>query len=93
VRKTDNLHMGPPGPSYITSAWTEEKTSLPRIPLLLRFNAPLPNTGRIENTASFIVACLFVADGMCLPRRCLAMAAYIRLTIQAFSHHVSICYS
>jgi hypothetical protein len=49
-----------------------------------------------ENTSSlllgsyFIVACIFVAAGMCLPSRWLAMIIYSDFTVQAFR---VICYN
>jgi hypothetical protein len=39
-----------------------------------------------KNTS--IVACLFVAAGTCLPRRCLAMNVYSDFTIPASRRHV-----
>jgi hypothetical protein len=37
-----------------------------------------------------IVACVFVAAGMCLPSRCLAINVYSDFTIPAFQRHVTI---
>jgi hypothetical protein len=39
-----------------------------------------------------IVACEFVAAGMCLPRNCLAMDYSSKFTIQAFGRHVTIIF-
>jgi hypothetical protein len=37
-----------------------------------------------------IVACIFVAAGMCLPSRCLTMDLYCDFAIRAFGRHVAI---
>jgi hypothetical protein len=47
--------------------------------------APLHSNGRIGNTASSFVACLFAASDTCLPCRFLSMGVFIRFTIPAFS--------
>jgi hypothetical protein len=51
------------------------------------FTAPLHSNG-----SYLIVACVFVAAGMCLPSRFLAMPIYSDFTISAFRRHVTICY-
>jgi hypothetical protein len=43
-----------------------------------------------SNASYSIVACVFVAMGMCLPSSCLAMNVYSDLTIPAFGRHVTI---
>jgi hypothetical protein len=48
------------------------------------FTALLYNNGRYS-----IVACIFVAAGMCLSGRCLAMNVYSDFAIPAFGRHVS----
>jgi hypothetical protein len=50
------------------------------------FTAPLNSNG-----SYLIVACIFVAEGMCLPSRCLAMNIYSDFTIPAFGSHVTVC--
>jgi hypothetical protein len=50
------------------------------------FTAPLHSNGNY-----LIVACVFVATGMCLPSRCLPMNAYSDFTIQASGRHVTVC--
>jgi hypothetical protein len=47
--------------------------------------APLHSNGSYS-----IVACLFVAIGMCLPSRCLAMNVYSDFTIPTFGRHIKI---
>jgi hypothetical protein len=42
-----------------------------------------------SNESYSIVACIFVAAGMCLPSRCLAMNIYSDFIIQAFGRHVT----
>jgi hypothetical protein len=49
------------------------------------FTAPL-----LSNGSYSIVACVFVAVGMCLPCRCLAMNVNFDVTISAFGWHVTI---
>jgi hypothetical protein len=49
------------------------------------FAAPLHSNGSYS-----IVACAFVAAGMCLPSRCLAMNVCSDFTIPAFGRHVTI---
>jgi hypothetical protein len=50
-------------------------------------------TGPLHSNGSYlIVACVFVAAGMSLPTRCLAMYFYSDFTIPAFGHHVRIFY-
>jgi hypothetical protein len=49
------------------------------------YTAPLHNNGIYS-----IVACVFVAAGMCLPSRCLAMKVYSDFAIPAFGRHVTI---
>jgi hypothetical protein len=49
-----------------------------------RFHCYPPNTS--------IVACLFVAAGKCLPRRCLVLNVYSDFTILVFGRHVTISY-
>jgi hypothetical protein len=49
------------------------------------FTAPLH-----RNWSYSIVACVFVAAGMCLPSCCLAMNIYSDFTIPAFGRHVTI---
>jgi hypothetical protein len=49
------------------------------------FTAPLHS-----NRSYSIVACAFVASGMCLPSRCLAMIVYSDFTIPVFGRHVTI---
>jgi hypothetical protein len=49
------------------------------------FTKPLHSNGSYS-----IVPCVFVAAGMCLPSRCLAMNVYSDFTIPAFARHVSI---
>jgi hypothetical protein len=44
---------------------------------------PFPNN-------PFLVACVFVAAGMCLPSRCLAMNVYSGSTIAALRRHVRV---
>jgi hypothetical protein len=43
-----------------------------------------------SNGSDSIVACVFVAAGMCLPRRCLAMKGYFDFAIPAFERHVTV---
>jgi hypothetical protein len=57
------------------------------------FTETFPRNGSIGNTASSTVAGLFVAADTRLPRRCLAMAVFIRCTIPAFSRHVTVCWN
>jgi hypothetical protein len=67
---------------YNHSAWTTLKTQ----PLCCWegvLTAPLHSNGRYS-----IVACVFVAVGMCLPSRCLVMNSYSDFTIPAFGCHV-----
>jgi hypothetical protein len=45
-----------------------------------------------RNGSLSIVACVFVAAGMCLPSRCLAMNVYSDFAIPAFGRHVTIFY-
>jgi hypothetical protein len=49
------------------------------------FTAPLHSNGSYS-----IFACVFVAKGMCLPSRCLAMKVYSDFTIPAFERNVTI---
>jgi hypothetical protein len=49
------------------------------------FAVPLHSYGRYS-----VVACVFVAAGMCLPSRCLTMNIYSHFTIPAFGRHVTI---
>jgi hypothetical protein len=49
------------------------------------FIAPLHSNGSYS-----IVVCVFVAAGMCLPSRCLAMNVYSDFTTPAFGRHVTI---
>jgi hypothetical protein len=49
------------------------------------FTAPLHNNGSYS-----IVACAFVAAGMCLPSRCLAMNVCSDFTIPALRRHVTL---
>jgi hypothetical protein len=51
---------------------------------------PLPSNCRIENTASSIVVGLFGAAETYVPRRCLAIAAFIRSIVPALSRHVTL---
>jgi hypothetical protein len=37
-----------------------------------------------------LVACVFVAAGMCLPSRCLAMSIYFEFAIPALGRHITI---
>jgi hypothetical protein len=41
-----------------------------------------------QNKNTSIVACLFVAAGTCLPRRCLVMNVYSDFTIPTFGRHI-----
>jgi hypothetical protein len=43
-----------------------------------------------SNGSYSIVACVFVAAGMCLPSRCLAINIYSDFTMPAFEGHVTI---
>jgi hypothetical protein len=43
-----------------------------------------------RNGSYYIVACVLVAAGMCLPSRCLVMNIYSDFTIPAFGHRVTI---
>jgi hypothetical protein len=52
--------------------------------------SPFPSNGRMENTASSIVACLFFAMDV-FTRRCLSIATSIHSIIPAFSRHIAIC--
>jgi hypothetical protein len=48
-------------------------------------------TVQLHSNGSYsIVACVFVAAGMCLPSRCLAMNVYSDFTIPAFGLHVTV---
>jgi hypothetical protein len=48
-------------------------------------------TALLHSNGSYpIVACVFVAAGMCLPSRCLAMNDYSDFAIPAFGRHVTI---
>jgi hypothetical protein len=49
------------------------------------FTAPLHNNGTYS-----IVSCVFVAAGMCLPSRYIAINVYSDFTIPAFGRHVTI---
>jgi hypothetical protein len=49
------------------------------------FTEPLHSNGRYS-----IVACVFVAEGMCLPSRCLGLNVYSDFVIPAFGRHVTI---
>jgi hypothetical protein len=49
------------------------------------FITPLNTNGSYS-----IFACVFVAAGMCLPSRCIAMNVYSDFTIPAFDSHVTI---
>jgi hypothetical protein len=49
------------------------------------FTAPLYSKGRYS-----IVACVFVAEGMFLPNRCLAITAHSNFAIPTFGRHVTI---
>jgi hypothetical protein len=49
------------------------------------FTAPVHNNG-----SYLIVACVFIAAGMCLPSCCLAMDVTSDFTIPAFGRHVRI---
>jgi hypothetical protein len=49
------------------------------------FTAPLHSNGSYS-----IVAFVFIAAGMCLPSRCLAMNVYFAFAILAFGRHVTI---
>jgi hypothetical protein len=62
------------GPCYIASVRIQQKPPFPSLEL--------------SNIS--IVACLFVAAGTCLPRRCLATNVYSDSTIPAFRRHVTI---
>jgi hypothetical protein len=46
-----------------------------------------------SNGSHSIVACVFVAAGMCLPSLCLAMNVYSDSTISDFGRHVTIPYA
>jgi hypothetical protein len=45
-----------------------------------------------SNGSNSIIACVFVAAGMCLPSRCLAMNVYSDCTIPTFGLHVIILF-
>jgi hypothetical protein len=48
-------------------------------------------TAPLHSSESYsIVACVFVAAGMCSPSRCLEINVYSEITISAFGRHVSI---
>jgi hypothetical protein len=49
-------------------------------------------TDCMENTASniFIVMCVFIATGMCLPSRCLAVDVFSVSPIPAVRRHVTV---
>jgi hypothetical protein len=49
------------------------------------FTAPLRSNG-----SYLIVACVFVAAGICLPSRCLAMNIHSDFTISAFGTHITV---
>jgi hypothetical protein len=51
------------------------------------FTAPLSSNGSYS-----IVACVFVAAGMCLPSSCLAMVVSSDFTIPVLGRHVPICF-
>jgi hypothetical protein len=57
-----------------------------------RGNRSLSIVGKacLQRRCIAIVACVFVAAGMCLPSRCLAMNVYSDFTIPAFGRHVTI---
>jgi hypothetical protein len=44
-----------------------------------------------RNISYFIVACLFMFTGSCLPSRCLEINVYSGCAIQAFRRHVTVC--
>jgi hypothetical protein len=48
-------------------------------------------TSLYSNKSYLIVAYVFVAAGMCLPSRCLAMKIYSDFAIPAFWRHVAVC--
>jgi hypothetical protein len=50
--------------------------------------APLHNNGSYST-----VACVFIAAGMCLPSRCLALNVYSVFAVPAFDRHVTILYA
>jgi hypothetical protein len=49
------------------------------------FTAPLHNNGSFS-----IFACVFVATGLCLPSRRLAVNVYFNFAIAAFGRHVTV---
>jgi hypothetical protein len=49
------------------------------------FTAPLHSNGSYS-----FVACVFVAAGMCLPSRCLAMNVYPDFAVPAFGRHITV---
>jgi hypothetical protein len=49
------------------------------------FTAPLHSNGSYS-----IFACLFVAAGMCLPSRCLAMSVYSNIILLDFGRHITL---
>jgi hypothetical protein len=49
-------------------------------------------TALLNSNGSYsIVACIFIAAGMCLPSRCLTTNVSSDFTIPAFGRHVTIC--
>jgi hypothetical protein len=51
-------------------------------------------TASLHSSWSYsIVVCIFVATGMCLPIRCLAMNVYSDFAIPAFGRHITVCFS
>jgi hypothetical protein len=53
------------------------------------FTAPLPSSGRVENTAPSIVASVSAAAEACFLFHYLELTASTRSTIPAFSRHVT----
>jgi hypothetical protein len=48
-------------------------------------------TAQLHSNGNYlVVTCVFVAAGMCLPSRCLAMKIYSDFAIPAFGSHVAI---
>jgi hypothetical protein len=50
----------------------------------------VPSSPLHRNGSSSLVACVFVAAGMCLPSRCLAMDVCSGPTILAFRRHITV---
>jgi hypothetical protein len=69
---------------YNHFAWTTQKTQ-PVSCFEGVFTAPLHSNG-----SYLIVACIFVAAGMCLPSHCLGMNVCSDFTIPAFGSHVTV---